>query len=110
VIGYVARKIIWITRCNLSNIRYAESSSEENGTDDSDGDNDSDAEKREPEGKTASKLFMSKDAEGGILIPESQASKMDVTGDISTMYLLLTPWVTMNCWTFVLASTCDNVK
>jgi hypothetical protein len=34
---------------------------------------------------------MSQDAEGGILIPESQASKMDVTGDISTMYLLLTP-------------------
>lgn len=58
-----------------------ESSSEENGTDDSGGDDDSDAEEREPDGKTTSALFMSNDAEDGVLVPESQASKMDVAGD-----------------------------
>lgn len=58
-----------------------ESSSEENGADDTGGDDDSDAEMREPDDKNANKLFMSKDAENGVLVPESQASKMDVTGD-----------------------------
>ena len=58
-----------------------ESSSEENGTDDSGREDDSDAEKREPEGQATNKSFTSKDAEDGVVVLESQASKMDVAGD-----------------------------
>lgn len=66
--------------CNLSNIRYAESSSEENETEGSGGDDDLHAEQREPEDKTK-KLYKRKDTDDGFLVPESQASKMDVAGD-----------------------------
>ncbi|KAG0577545.1 hypothetical protein KC19_5G164300 [Ceratodon purpureus] len=63
---------------------YVESSSEENGTDDSGGDNDLGAETREFEGKNTNNLFMSNYAEDGVLVPESQASKMDLTDDKET--------------------------
>ncbi|KAG0577547.1 hypothetical protein KC19_5G164300 [Ceratodon purpureus] len=62
---------------------YVESSSEENGTDDSGGDNDLGAETREFEGKNTNNLFMSNYAEDGVLVPESQASKMDLTDPLN---------------------------
>lgn len=65
--------------CNLSNIRYAESPVEEDGTDDSGGNADLDAE---PGAKTVIKLFVRKDAEDCFSVPESQASKKDMTGEI----------------------------
>lgn len=61
---------------------YAESSSEENETEGSGGDDDLHAEQREPEDKTK-KLYKRKDTDDGFLVPESQASKMDVADPLS---------------------------
>ena len=70
--------------CILSNIRYAESSSEENETEGNGEDDDLDAE-----GKTTNNVYRRKDADDVFLVPESQASKMDVTGDISLPCIIL---------------------
>jgi len=60
-----------------------ESSSEEKETEDSGGDDDLEVEQREPEGKTTNRFYRRKDADDSFVVPESQASKMDVVDPLN---------------------------
>lgn len=77
---YLVCKLTFEITCfNVSNIRYAESPSEEDGADGSGG---SDALDAESGGKATNKLNGSVDADDSLLVRESQASKKDVAGVI----------------------------
>ncbi|XP_024377040.1 uncharacterized protein [Physcomitrium patens] len=60
---------------------YAESSSEENLSDDADESDDLDGKQGESRSKAANKAIEFEDADDTLLVPESQASKKDVTVD-----------------------------
>ena len=77
---YFSCKLVSLIPCyNFSDFRYVESPSEEDGTNGSGGSDDLDAEIG---GKIINKLYGRKDADDGLLVHESQASKKDVAGEM----------------------------